>query len=119
MDCLQKKACWLGTARRNECFGLVYLEAMRLGRSCLVSSLDVGRGDINSPEVGLTVNPRDYLVLFLPGRRVWRIAFTSASATASVTMTSPTARGSTKRSLPRRFFLSPCMACQTASGSAG
>jgi phosphatidylinositol alpha-1,6-mannosyltransferase len=42
---------------RNEGFGLVYLEAMRLGRPCLVSTLDAGREVVNPPEAGIAVNP--------------------------------------------------------------
>lgn len=41
---------------RGEGFGLVYLEAMRVGRPCLVSTLDAGREVINPPEAGLAVN---------------------------------------------------------------
>jgi phosphatidylinositol alpha-1,6-mannosyltransferase len=43
----------------GEGFGLVYLEAMRMGRPCLVSTLDAGREVINPPEAGLAVNPDD------------------------------------------------------------
>ena len=42
---------------RGEGFGLVYLEAMRVGRPCLVSTLDAGREVVNPPEAGLAVNP--------------------------------------------------------------
>jgi phosphatidyl-myo-inositol dimannoside synthase len=38
-------------------FGLVYLEAMRMGRPCLVSNLDAGREVVNPPECGLAVDP--------------------------------------------------------------
>jgi phosphatidyl-myo-inositol dimannoside synthase len=44
---------------RAEGFGLVYLEAMRLGRPCIVSDLDAGREVVNPPEAGLAVNPED------------------------------------------------------------
>jgi phosphatidylinositol alpha-1,6-mannosyltransferase len=44
---------------RGEGFGLVYLEAMRLGRPCLVSTLDAGREVVNPPEAGLAVDPDD------------------------------------------------------------
>ena len=44
---------------RGEGFGLVYLEAMRYGRPCLVSTLDAGREVVNPPEAGLAVNPDD------------------------------------------------------------
>lgn len=42
---------------RAEGFGLVYLEAMRDGRPCLVSTLDAGREVVNPPEAGLAANP--------------------------------------------------------------
>jgi len=42
---------------RGEGFGLVYLEAMRLGRPCLVSTMDAGREVVNPPEAGLAANP--------------------------------------------------------------
>ncbi len=41
---------------RAEGFGLVYLEAMRAGRPCLVSSVDAGREVVNPPEAGLAVD---------------------------------------------------------------
>lgn len=44
---------------RAEGFGLVYLEAMRVGRPCLVSDCDAGRQVVNPPEAGLAVNPSD------------------------------------------------------------
>lgn len=43
----------------GEGFGLVYLEAMRAGRPCLVSTLDAGREVVNPPEAGLAVDPRN------------------------------------------------------------
>jgi phosphatidylinositol alpha-1,6-mannosyltransferase len=42
---------------RAEGFGLVYLEAMRVGRPCLVSTLDAGREVVNPPEAGLAADP--------------------------------------------------------------
>jgi phosphatidyl-myo-inositol dimannoside synthase len=42
---------------RGDGFGLVYLEAMRVGRPCLVSTIDSGREVVNPPEAGLAVNP--------------------------------------------------------------
>jgi glycosyltransferase involved in cell wall biosynthesis len=47
----------LALPSRSEGFGLVYLEAMRLGRPCLVSTLDAGREVVNPPEAGLAANP--------------------------------------------------------------
>lgn len=49
----------LAMPSRGEGFGLVYLEAMRLGRPCLVSNLDAGREVVNPPEAGLAVDPRE------------------------------------------------------------
>jgi glycosyltransferase involved in cell wall biosynthesis len=42
---------------RGEGFGLVYLEAMRLGRPCLVSTRDASRETVNPPEAGLAADP--------------------------------------------------------------
>jgi phosphatidylinositol alpha-1,6-mannosyltransferase len=42
---------------RGEGFGLVYLEAMRMGRPCLISTADAGREVVNPPEAGLAVDP--------------------------------------------------------------
>ncbi len=53
----------LGQARslvlpsRGEGFGLVYAEAMRAGRPCLVSTVDGGREVVNPPEAGLAAPP--------------------------------------------------------------
>lgn len=49
----------LAMPSRAEGFGLVYLEAMRRGRPCLVSDRDAGREVVNPPEAGLSVNPDD------------------------------------------------------------
>lgn len=48
----------LALPSRGEGFGLVYLEAMRVGRPCLVSTLDAGREVVNPPEAGLSADPR-------------------------------------------------------------
>jgi phosphatidylinositol alpha-1,6-mannosyltransferase len=44
---------------RGEGFGLVYAEAMRVGRPCLVSTLDAGREVVDPPRCGLAVDPAD------------------------------------------------------------
>ena len=60
---------WLARCRglampsRNEGFGLVYLEAMRRGRPCLVSTLDAGREVVAPPEAGLAADPADTAAL--------------------------------------------------------
>jgi phosphatidylinositol alpha-1,6-mannosyltransferase len=43
----------------GEGFGLVYLEAMRVGRPCLVSTLDAGAEVVNPPEAGLAADLTD------------------------------------------------------------
>lgn len=52
MRCLVLPSC-------GEGFGLVYLEAQRLGRPCLVSREDAGMEVVNPPEAGLAVDPHD------------------------------------------------------------
>ena len=47
----------LALPSRGEGFGLVYLEAMRMGRPCLVSTVDAGQEVVNPPEAGLAVHP--------------------------------------------------------------
>lgn len=53
---LEQSRCLLMPSR-GEGFGLVYLEAMRLGRPSLVSDLDAGREVIAPDEAGLAVDP--------------------------------------------------------------
>lgn len=55
---LQDSRCFLMPSR-GEGFGLVYLEAMRLGRPCLVSPFDAGHEVVNPPEAGLAADPAD------------------------------------------------------------
>ena len=57
-DLLARCRC-LAMPSRGEGFGLVYLEAMRMGRPCLVGDRDGGREVINPPEAGLAVDPDD------------------------------------------------------------
>ena len=47
----------LAMPSRGEGFGLVYLEAMRTARPCIVSDADAGREVVNPPEAGLSVDP--------------------------------------------------------------
>jgi phosphatidylinositol alpha-1,6-mannosyltransferase len=47
---------------RGEGFGLVYLEAMRIGRPCLVG-LDAGREVVDPPRAGLAADPNDTTAL--------------------------------------------------------
>lgn len=60
-----RKVALLGRSRclvmpsRAEGFGLVYLEAMRVGRPCLVGMDDAGREVVNPPEAGVAVHPDD------------------------------------------------------------
>jgi phosphatidylinositol alpha-1,6-mannosyltransferase len=49
----------LAMPSRGEGFGLVYLEAMRLGRPCLVGRHDAGREVVNPPEAGLAADPKN------------------------------------------------------------
>jgi phosphatidylinositol alpha-1,6-mannosyltransferase len=61
-DLLTRCRC-LALPSRAEGFGLVYLEAMRLGRPCLVSDRDAGREVVNPPEAGLAANTDDPAIL--------------------------------------------------------
>jgi phosphatidylinositol alpha-1,6-mannosyltransferase len=56
---LLTRAHCLALPSRGEGFGLVYLEAMRLGRPCLVSISDAGREVVDPPQAGVAVNPQD------------------------------------------------------------
>ncbi len=64
-DLLMRCRC-LALPSRGEGFGLVYLEAMRLGRPCLVSTLDAGCEVVKPPEAGLAADPRDPRALAEP-----------------------------------------------------
>lgn len=57
LSLLEQCRC-LAMPSRNEGFGLVYLEAMRMGRPCLVSTEDAGREVVNPPEAGLAADLR-------------------------------------------------------------
>jgi phosphatidylinositol alpha-1,6-mannosyltransferase len=57
-DLLRRCRC-LAMPSRAEGFGLVYLEAMRFGRPCLVSICDGGREVVNPPEAGLAADVKD------------------------------------------------------------
>jgi phosphatidylinositol alpha-1,6-mannosyltransferase len=55
---LRQSRC-MALPSRGEGFGLVYLEAMRLGRPCLASVHDAGREVVCPPRAGFAVEPRD------------------------------------------------------------
>ncbi|MDX2150560.1 MAG: glycosyltransferase family 4 protein [Bryobacteraceae bacterium] len=55
---IRRSRC-LALPSRGEGFGLVYLEAMRLGRPCLAGSLDAAPEVVRPPRAGLTVDPAD------------------------------------------------------------
>jgi phosphatidylinositol alpha-1,6-mannosyltransferase len=55
-------ACCVVLPSRGEGFGLVYLEAMRSGRPCLIGT-DAGREVVHPPEAGLSVDPADHAAL--------------------------------------------------------
>ena len=57
-ELLQRSRCLL-LPSKGEGFGLVYLEAMRLGRPCLCGVEDAGPEIVNPPEAGLSVDPQD------------------------------------------------------------
>jgi phosphatidylinositol alpha-1,6-mannosyltransferase len=57
-DVLLRARC-LAVPSRGEGFGLVYLEAMRVARPCLVSTVDAGREVVDPPNAGLAADPAD------------------------------------------------------------
>jgi phosphatidylinositol alpha-1,6-mannosyltransferase len=61
-ELLRESHC-MAVPSRCEGFGLVYLEAMRVGRPCLVSTLDAGREVVDPPRHGLAVHPDDRAAL--------------------------------------------------------
>jgi phosphatidyl-myo-inositol dimannoside synthase len=54
---LLSRARCMAVPSRGEGFGLVYLEAMRLGRPCLVSTVDAGFEVVQPPRNGLAADP--------------------------------------------------------------
>ncbi len=54
---LLTQARCLALPSRGEGFGLVYAEAMRVGRPCLVSTVDGGQEVVDPPEAGLAAPP--------------------------------------------------------------
>jgi phosphatidyl-myo-inositol dimannoside synthase len=58
-DGLLRQSRCLVLPSRGEGFGLVYLEAMRLGRPCLASVHDAGREVLGPPHAGLATNPEN------------------------------------------------------------
>jgi phosphatidylinositol alpha-1,6-mannosyltransferase len=55
-DDLLRRCRTLVLPSAGEGFGLVYLEAMRVGRPCVVSRLDAGAEVVNPPEAGLSID---------------------------------------------------------------
>ncbi len=62
----------LALPSRKEGFGLVYLEAMRLGRPCLVSDADAGEEVVSPPLAGVSASPTDLPVLARAVERLLR-----------------------------------------------
>lgn len=58
-DRLLRQSRCLVLPSRGEGFGLVYLEAMRLGRPCLASVHDAGKEVVEPPHAGLAANPEN------------------------------------------------------------
>lgn len=58
-ESLLKDCSIMAMPSRGEGFGIVYLEAMRFGRPCLVSNCDAGQEVVSPPEAGLAVDPDD------------------------------------------------------------
>jgi phosphatidylinositol alpha-1,6-mannosyltransferase len=56
LELLEQARC-MALPSRGEGFGLAYIEAMRLGRPCLVSTVDAGREVVLPPRAGLAANP--------------------------------------------------------------
>lgn len=84
-EMLIKRARCLLLPSTHEGFGLVYLEAMRLSRPCLVG-IDGGREVINPPEAGLSVTHRtpqeiaDAVVRLLTLNEAWQMMSVHARA---------------------------------------
>ncbi|MFN7918890.1 MAG: glycosyltransferase family 4 protein [Bryobacteraceae bacterium] len=57
-DSLLREASCLLMPSSGEGFGIVYLEAMRYGKPCLVSTLDAGQ-EVVGPEAGIAVDRED------------------------------------------------------------
>ena len=73
---IQTSRC-LALPSKGEGFGIVYVEAMRMGRPCLVSEFDAGKEVVNPPEAGLAVDPdnpvelRDALLRLMSDGQEW------------------------------------------------
>jgi phosphatidylinositol alpha-1,6-mannosyltransferase len=61
-DLLRRCRCFVMPSEM-EGFGLVYLEAMRMGRPCLVNSIGAGLEVVRPPEAGLAVDPNNRVEL--------------------------------------------------------
>ncbi|MFN7877425.1 MAG: glycosyltransferase family 4 protein [Pirellula sp.] len=62
-ESLLKQCSLFAMPSQGEGFGIVYLEAMRMGRPCIVSDRDAGREVVNPPEAGIAVKPDNPLEL--------------------------------------------------------
>lgn len=77
-ESLLKKCSLFAMPSQGEGFGIVYLEAMRVGRPCIVSDKDAGREVVNPPEAGLAINPdnplelSDAIIKLLSSVTVWK-----------------------------------------------
>ncbi len=69
----------------GEGFGLVYLEAMRRGRPCVVGNTDAGREVVAPPECGVSADPQnpaalaEVLIQLLADRETWRLKSEAAT----------------------------------------
>ncbi len=92
----------------GEGFGLVYLEAMRLGRPCLVSNQDAGREVVNPPEAGLAADPSNLPELAAATQRLltlddeWSRRATRARARYENRFTGPQFQHRLVQALPMR-----------------
>ncbi len=76
-ESLLRNCAFFAMPSRGEGFGIVYLEAMRYGRPCIVSNCDAAREVVNPPEAGLEVDPgkvedlSNAIVRLLANEKLW------------------------------------------------